>query len=348
MSSLLNWTRLPPLPDTEGFAGMYAGVSDEALIVAGGTNFPRAPIWEGGQKIWHECVFVLDKPNGQWRTAKETLPRPLAYGISATWKGTVICAGGSDSKRHYSDVFALRLVDGRIQTEPLPPLPRPCADMCGILLGSQLYVAGGTDRPNATTGLHTFWTLDLSRPKDSLYWEELEPWPGPERSHAVAATVGDSFYLISGFRWKPGHDGAAVPVTPFLVDAYRYSPQTNGKGTWKRIADVPRAVGAAPSPAMTLNASRIAVIGGIDHTLGDHEPATHPGFPLDVTVYDPSENSWKWAGKMPNGNSRVTAPSTLWDSGYVVVGGERAPARRSPDLHVARSELDTDRYRSGR
>jgi hypothetical protein len=156
MTSLLNWSRLPPLPDKEGFAGMFAGVTDGALIAAGGTNFPRAPIWEGGKKVWYDSIFVLDKPNGQWRTAKEKLPRPLAYGVSATWKGAVICAGGGDSERHYADVFILRLVNGRIQIESLPPLPRPCAGMCGSLLGSQLYIAGGTERPNATTGLHIF------------------------------------------------------------------------------------------------------------------------------------------------------------------------------------------------
>src|SRR5262245_23532811 len=34
------WTQLPPLPDREGFAGAFAGVTGGALIVAGGANFP--------------------------------------------------------------------------------------------------------------------------------------------------------------------------------------------------------------------------------------------------------------------------------------------------------------------
>src|ERR1043166_8747887 len=34
----LQWQKLPPIPDAEGFAGAFAGVSGGALIVAGGAN----------------------------------------------------------------------------------------------------------------------------------------------------------------------------------------------------------------------------------------------------------------------------------------------------------------------
>src|ERR1051326_3509891 len=36
----LDWKELPALPDREGFATPFAGVSGGALIVAGGANFP--------------------------------------------------------------------------------------------------------------------------------------------------------------------------------------------------------------------------------------------------------------------------------------------------------------------
>ena len=64
----LRWTKLPPLPDRHGFAGAFAGVSNGALLVAGGANFPDKAVWEGGKKFWSDKIFVLEKPDGEWRS----------------------------------------------------------------------------------------------------------------------------------------------------------------------------------------------------------------------------------------------------------------------------------------
>src|SRR5918993_2565532 len=58
------WSSLPPLPDPIGFAGPYAGVSNGALLVAGGANFPDGPPWEGKPKVWHDRIFLLTAPDG--------------------------------------------------------------------------------------------------------------------------------------------------------------------------------------------------------------------------------------------------------------------------------------------
>src|SRR4051794_34706734 len=98
------WRRLPSLPDKEGFAGMFAGVSGGALVVAGGANFPGKKPWEGGKKVWYDTVYVLEQPGGEWKVGGR-LPRPLGYGVSVTHGGAVICVGGSDAERHYAEVF---------------------------------------------------------------------------------------------------------------------------------------------------------------------------------------------------------------------------------------------------
>ena len=69
----LAWDELRPLPDPVGFAGAFAGVSNGALVVAGGANFP-----EGTTKVWHDRVFVLEDPAAEWRLASTRLPRPTA------------------------------------------------------------------------------------------------------------------------------------------------------------------------------------------------------------------------------------------------------------------------------
>jgi hypothetical protein len=35
-------------------------VSNGALIVAGGANFPDKAVWEGGRKHWYDNIFVLE------------------------------------------------------------------------------------------------------------------------------------------------------------------------------------------------------------------------------------------------------------------------------------------------
>jgi hypothetical protein len=37
---LFCWATLPKIPDSTGFAGSFAGVANDVLIVAGGSNFP--------------------------------------------------------------------------------------------------------------------------------------------------------------------------------------------------------------------------------------------------------------------------------------------------------------------
>lgn len=330
----LAWSKLPSIPDQEGFAATFAGVSSGSLIVAGGTNFPNGFPWQGGKKTWYDTIYVLDQPDGKWRLAAEKLPRPLGYGVSASFDGSLICAGGSDFNQHYRDVFALRLIGGRIQIEHLPPLPQPCANMCGCLIKTRVFIAGGTASPDATSAMKTFWSLDLSQPKASMSWQELEPWPGLDRSHAVAGSLNGSFILISGFRWKAGSKGEPVRIAPFQTDVYSYTPSSPAEGIWKRLADVPRAIGAAPTPAMTREPSKLYVVGGIDDSVAIPEPATHPGFPLDIFCYDAVTDHWSVCGQMPAGSSRVTASTAVWQGRYAIINGERAPGRRSPDIHT--------------
>lgn len=185
----LRWTQVMPLPDREGFAAMFAGVSDGALLVAGGANFPGKKPWEGGMKAWHDTVLVLEKPEGAWRVAGK-LPRPSGYGVSVTTPDGVLCVGGSDARRHSAGAFLLQWSDGKLRCRRMPPLPAPCANMCGVLVGRVVYVAGGTDSPLATNALRTFWAFDLSakRPR----WQALEPWPGPGRMLAGSVDAAAS------------------------------------------------------------------------------------------------------------------------------------------------------------
>jgi N-acetylneuraminic acid mutarotase len=60
--NFFNWKQAKQIPDEDGFAGSYAGVTNAALLVAGGSNFPgnKRP-WTGGTKTWYDKIFILEK-----------------------------------------------------------------------------------------------------------------------------------------------------------------------------------------------------------------------------------------------------------------------------------------------
>ncbi len=330
----LVWEKLPPLPDPEGFAGMFAGVSGGALLAAGGANFPAGYPWQGGRKVWHDRVWVLDRPDGAWREAGR-LPRPLGYGVSAVHREGVVCVGGSDNERHYADAFRLEWRGGRLETAPLPALPRPVANACGAILGDTLYLAGGIETPDATAALRTFFALDLAAPGSQ--WRELPPWPGPARMLSVAAAQDGGFYIVSGTDLSAGPDGK--PVRRYLIDAYRFAPASG----WRPIAGPPRAAVAAPSPAPSLGQSHFVVLSGDDGSKAGFEPMErHPGFPSDVLSYHTLTDTWTRVGDIPA--PRVTVPVVRWRDRWALPSGEARPGVRSPDVWGARLQARRARF----
>jgi len=315
------WERLPDIPNPEGFAGAFAGVSGGALIVAGGANIPENKWADDFHKVWSGSVFVLEKPAGPWRRGGE-LPRPLGYGVSITTSNGLICIGGSDTRQHYANVFRMESRAGKIITTPMPSLPKPCANSCGALVGDAIYVAGGIETPDATAALRNFWKLDLR--EKNLRWVELEPWPGPERMLAVAGAHRGAFYLFSGTQLHASTD--QKPLRHYLGDAYRFTP---GKG-WTRLPDLPRAAAGAPSPAPTWRDSLLLFSGDDGGKVNSKPLSEHPGFSRDVLAFEVNKNLWSLAGDAPF--SRATVPTVEWRGHIVVPNGEVRPRERTPEV----------------
>ncbi len=318
----LRWNQLPPIPDAEGFAAPFAGVSGGALIVAGGANITGEKWKDPLTKKWYDSIFVLEKPDGKWRSGFK-LPRPLGYGVSVTADDAMLCFGGSDSAKHYADSFRLEWRNGAFKRTALPALPLPVANACGALVGRMVYIAGGIETPSSTTALHTFWALDLDAPHP--IWTELDPWPGPERMLAVAGAHEGSFYLFSGAKLTADADGK--PAREFLRDAYRFTP---GQG-WTRLADLPRAAVAAPSPAVAISPGVLLVMTGDDGLNVAFQPVDqHPGFPRNGLRFDVHANAWTVLDAVPF--SRATVPTVTWQGRVVVPNGEVRPRVRTPEV----------------
>jgi N-acetylneuraminic acid mutarotase len=320
------FTKLADIPDAHGFAGPYAGMSNGALIVAGGANFPGDPPWKGGTKAWYDAGYVLPKGETTWRKIDAALPSARGYGGSITTSSGLICIGGVDATRCHADVFRLEWIGGRLVKHDLPPLPMAMANFASAAIGSNIYVAGGNESPTATTASAKLLMLDLAKPNAT--WQTLEPCPAAGRILPVSAVVDGSFFLLSGASLAPNKDG--TPARTYLTDAYCYTP---GKG-WQRIPDLPHAVVAAPSPAATTGAHRFAIFGGDDGSLVNFEPKDrHPGFSHDVLQYDTVTASWNTIGQLPLG--QVTTSIVPFGDKFIVPNGEIRPAVRTPIVTVA-------------
>ena len=202
---ILRWAELPELPPPPGMAhqlgvaGPFAGISNDALIIAGGANFP-SPVWQS-TKVWHDDIYVLVRDSvgsisadGSYRSVTgQKLSKPVAYGASVSTSYGVVCIGGNDSERTYSDVFLLQWDPEKEETttKTLPSLPEARANSSATLIADTIYVAGGTSGPGLETAQRSLWSLDLSRidDADELEWKRLLPWPGPSRAFAIAVAL---------------------------------------------------------------------------------------------------------------------------------------------------------------
>lgn len=315
-----SWTPLASLPDALGVAAPFAGVSGDSLLVAGGANFPNGFPWEGGRKVWHEGVYRLASPEGQW-TRVGQLPRPLAYGVSVSGLDGVLCLGGSDSTRHHADTFRLFL-DGEIfQVETLPPLPRPLAQAAGARVGRHLLLCGGSTEPGEQSALNQLWALDLSQP--SAGWHEWASLPAAPRFLSIAAANGNEFYLFGGVGLsRSGRTFNRV----YLSDAWRYRIASG----WQRLPDLPRPLAASPSPAPVIG-NEILLLPGDDGSRSGIPPAaTHPGFARRTLLYDLRRQTWRDGGEVPF--AHVTTPCVQWRQRLVVPSGEVRPGMRSPEV----------------
>lgn len=342
---MLSWSELPPLPDKLGVAGPFAGVHNDALIVAGGANFPT-PVWEN-DKTWHDAIYVLVRGHDRYAWIHGgKLPRPIAYGAAVSTADGIVCIGGNDADQTFREVFLLRYdpTTDRIETIKYPPLPMPCAFGSAASVDNVIYLAGGQSGLSLESAMNNFWSLDLANKNDpaAFTWKRHEPMPGPPRALniTVAQHDGDhpSVYVISGRR-QQGDD------VQFLKDVWQYTPST---GLWQRRADAPCCVMAGTG--IGYGQSHLFVLGGADGSLffqADQLRDRHPGFPKQAWAYHTITDTWSSAGEIPQ--NHVTTIAVKWDDAIIIPSGEIRPRVRSPKVwRVTAATEATDDDGAGR
>lgn len=337
----LTWNELPSIPDKEGFAGMFAGVSGDHLICMGGANFPGEMPWKGGQKVWYDNIYVLSRKASSWKLAKERLPKPLAYGVSATYGNKIILVGGNNKQGYYSDVYTVEYNNEAIQIDTLPALPFPIANMTGTLVGSTLFIAGG-DTSFTGMPLKVFLSLNLLNTSENQKWATLEPWPGVPRIQAVSASLHNDYFIFSGINLIKKSDSITQRI--ILKDAYKFIPSFDGNivsgGKWVTLPEMPRGVAAGPNPAPTFGSGHILFPGGLDSaTAAYNDPSGFPGFVADLPAYNVESDTWLNFGNLPEKSTRVTLPAVKWNRQWVFPNGEIGPGKRSPKVFTLSKDL---------
>ena len=210
----LTWEKLPDLPPMNGqeknpgVAGPFVGIHNNALIVAGGANFPGKPLWET-DKVWHDDIYVLVRGESSydWKGSGK-LNRPLAYGASVSTDAGVVCIGGDDATEVYKEVFLLSWDNDKNQLNrtELPSLPEPVAYGAATFVNGTVYLVGGQTGKSLKSATNKVYYFNLERFNKDVptEWNELPEIPWSSRAFVQVASqhngYDDCVYVIGGRR----------------------------------------------------------------------------------------------------------------------------------------------------
>ena len=333
---------IPPLPDKEGFAGMYAGITGKYLLAAGGANFPEGYPWEGGKKRWYRDIYAIEIENQKnWRKLPISLPHAMGYGVYGSWHDMFLIAGGETGPgpgepadkpvRILNKVFAIKYEHDNFSIIQLPSLPIPLKDSCGTVVSNFLLVFGGISDPSDTKASADLFILDLNNLDHG--WQKGPGLPAPGRVQAVAATDEKFFYIFSGIEIEADSTGKPARKMPYLTDAWRMEIGNNPmQSTWQRLPDIPAERAAAPSPAWFFN-HQIAIPGGADSARHRLPQKDHPGWSGDMLVLNTLKEKWEIRkNQFQQSQAKVTAPGIMFQGKYLIISGEKSPGMRTPEI----------------
>lgn len=343
-----SWDSLATLPQQKdggpnlGLAGAFSGVHNNAMIIAGGANFPDGPNWKGGQKKFYSTVYILEKKETgpfQWANLDSfNLTQPLAYGLSIPTDLGLACIGGMNAISISKQCFILSWdpVNKKIEKINLPDLPIPLANLTGGRFGNTLYIAGSGEQDSSKY----FLSLDVGLTSTS--WRQLPAWPGSPRTHAagIVQNNGQSecFYLIKG-RYK-----GTGNVSKHLRDIQVFD---FSKNEWSEIIpsekDTLDRFTCSAMSAIASGSNHILVFGGDNgqllnklesmenSALKDSILMHHPGFSQQIYAFHTITKTWAKVGKTPP-YFPVTTNAINWESSIIFPSGEISPCVRTPKV----------------
>lgn len=322
-----------------GLAGMYAGVSNHVLMVAGGANFLDSMPWLGGKKKYYNDVYIYQKDDkGNIKSIDKTfhLPFPIAYGASCSAANGIVCAGGENENGLSNKVLLMQWnsTTREVIFKDLPYLPVAVSNPSIAVYGNMVYLAGG----ETTAGVsNQFLSLDVNN--NLRGWKQLPALPKPV-SNAVMVVQSDEnnnlIYLIGGRKKNVNS------ISDLYSSVYQFDLEDN---QWKEKTPLPYTLSAGTG--LATGTHYILLFGGDKgetfhktekliaaiNTEKDEAKkqqlikqkaevqSTHPGFSKEVLLYNTLTDEWKIAGSIPF-EGQVTTTAVKWGEDIVIPGGE--------------------------
>lgn len=358
----VSFQALPSLDagDSLGVAAPFSGKLGNYVLVAGGCNFPDVPAAEGGQKKFYDEIYLYD--GHSWKSYGH-LPRAMAYGVGVSVSDGVVCIGGTDGTACFSDVYKLRLRDGKVEMETLPSLPVPFDNMAGAYDGKYIYVAAGETNGTPTNAMYRL------RYPGGRDWERMPDFPGATRMQPAGVVQnganGPCFYLMGGYKvghFAPGEEDEMAMVHH---DGLVYDPRTNEWSATSPILPVsnqlPMTLVGATGVASGCN--HIIFFGGVnaqiflqalnrplfikdamrkgntalqakleqEEAMYMKHPAEWYRFNGDLLIYHTLTDTWTVEARSER-IARAGAAVVPYDGRWMVINGESKPGVRSTDV----------------
>ena len=353
----IEWSFTVPLPATSGepeqrgLAGVMGGMHNNALLVAGGANFPDRMPWHGGEKkYWQEIYVLLKKGEGnyQWYDKTFMLPAPLAYGASAITDAGILLIGGENQEGIHSSVYLLQWDASRneVSLKTMPSLPLPLTNAAAATIGNHVFVVGGETSDRASKEV---FYLDLASPH---FWKKQAPLP-VALSHAVAVMQSNGeypcLYVVGGRTRTPSG------ISDLHGSTFEFDPRKNEWRVLNNIADsTGTSTALSASSGLAMGANYILIFGGdkgdIFRRIQQYNAqiasasdqnvrlelqaekekllSDHPGFSKDIYMFNTVTNEWTTIGTLPA--SHVTTFAAQWGSDILIPTGEIQPGVRTP------------------
>lgn len=350
----IKWDTLAVIPSPVkgqvqyGLSGLIAGVTDNCIVVAGGSNFKNKVPWEGGVKTYYNDLYVLKMGHhgASWSLITK-MPFSLAYSASISANNSVYAIGGEDENGPSNRFFRIQVEGDSVEMEDLPPLPYQLASPGAALVDSIIYLAGGDNKAGNAT--EHFLAFNINEPEQG--WVELPNLP-EAMSHMVETSLFDGheecIYLFGGRR-KSGI------TSQFIKHIWKYSPSAK---VWTLIGEMKLSggigFGLSAGTGLAYKNRYALLLGGDEGKIYNqteryndeiaHETnakkrqelidqkisslSHHPGFSKDIFLYDVLTGSFSKLGEIP-GKTQVTTNAFWWNNQIVIPGGEVRPGIRT-------------------
>ncbi|MDR2755743.1 MAG: sodium/solute symporter [Planctomycetaceae bacterium] len=350
-----SFQQIASFPDPAGVAGALAGIDGDVMIVAGGSNFPDKPPWNGGTKTYYSDIHVLAlKPESSpvWIDQPTQLSKPMAYSAVVQTPSGIVCLGGETAESPTKDAFILRFDTAKriVTITELPPLPIAETGASAAVIGNRVYFLGGQNRNEFSDKM---FSLDLAEPSQGWKTEPILPKP---IAFAVAVTQSNGetncIYLLGGRAKLPEN-----VVTQFSDTVYSFQPKT---GLWREESRLPMPLSAGCGAAVGI--ASIFLIGGDNgaffnaneqrqHLIDTENDPTvkqkllaekkrlleeHQGFRREVFLYNTITKVWTIPFHLPEG-SQVTTSALIQTSEkslrIIIPSGESKPGIRTNKIN---------------